>query len=337
MKLRSRPIQWSSVLFFSALAPFVMVEAAVDAEWLPAGEWTLDWSDEFSGEGEVEQWHPMLGYTPTDYQTKDEKGLRWNGATEESAQMYSTRNGNHWLNGEGQLVIRAICDKTVSNDNGLKVETAYLMSGYPDRWDSSEPNGVKWEGKFVSPQDGALYISARVRSDQVIGHSTWFAFWLFTQTRAYNDNPVDGTEVDIIEIAKGEPEYMHHSFNVANHWGKTGASESKQFNSASKPVSTSLVDVMDEDYHVYGLEWTKDIMNCYVDGQLFYTFTENVPSDPVDMMLLLTMEFKPDAWDPNQGDGRFSGPYVSDDDEQREMSRALIDYVRIYTADLTAK
>jgi hypothetical protein len=88
---------------------------------------------------------------------------------------------------------------------------------------------------------------------------------------------------------------------------------------------------------VYGLEWTKDIMNCYVDGQLFYTFTENVPSDPVDMMLLLTMEFKPDAWDPNQGDGRFSGPYVSDDDEQREMSRALIDYVRIYTADLTAK
>ena len=72
-----------------------------DSEWLPEGDWSLDWSDEFSGEGAVTQWHPMLGYTPTEYLNKEEKGLRWSGSTEDSAHMYSTKTGNRWLNGEG--------------------------------------------------------------------------------------------------------------------------------------------------------------------------------------------------------------------------------------------
>ncbi|MGJ8653081.1 MAG: glycoside hydrolase family 16 protein [Opitutaceae bacterium] len=320
-----------SILGFVALLWAFSQAAVAEPEWLPDGNWALDWADEFSGSGSVDNWHPMLGWTPTDYLNEDEKGLRWNGATANTAQMYSMRSGHHWLNGEGQLVIRAVCDKTQSNANGHRVETAYLMTGYPDRWDASEPTGVKWEGKFVSPQDCSLYISARVRSDQVVGHSTWFAFWLFSQTRAYNGNPVDGSEVDIIEIAKGAPNYMNQSFNVANHWAQSGGSESKQFNSASSPTSISLVDVTDSEYHIYSLEWTTEFMKCYVDGQLFYTFTENIPSDPVDMMLLLTMEFQPNAWDPNQGDGRSSGPFVSDTAELREMSRALVDYVRVYT------
>jgi beta-glucanase (GH16 family) len=310
------------------LASFQSVMA--ESEWLPDGNWALDWSDEFSGTGDVEQWYPMLGYTPGEFTEKDEKGLRWNGSSEDTAQMYSARSGQHWLNGEGQLVIRAVSDKTESNANGPKVKAAYLMSGFPERWDKTEPTKVKWAGKFVSPQDGSLYISARVRTDQVIGHSTWFAFWLFSQTRAYNDHPTDGTEVDIIEIAKGAKSYLDHSFNVANHWAKTGGSESKQFNPLSDPPALSLVDVMDSEYHVYGLEWTTEWMKCYVDGQLYYTFTDNIPSDPVDMMLLLTMEFQPNAWDPDQGDGRTSGPYVSDAEDMREMSRALIDYVRVY-------
>jgi beta-glucanase (GH16 family) len=319
------------LLLLSLFILFSFVSSSMAGpEWLPDGDWALDWSDEFSGDGAVEQWYPMLGYTPGDYTTKTEKGLRWNGKTEDTARMYSTQSGNHWLNGDGQLVIRAVCDKTESNTNGFKVKTAYLMSGYPDHWDKSEPAGVKWAGRFVSPKDGALYISTRVRSDQVVGHSTWFAFWLFSQTRAYNGNPTDGTEVDLIEIAKGAPNYMDHIFNVANHWGKTGGSESKQLNPLTDPPALSFVDVMDVDYHVYGLEWTTKYMKCYVDGQLYYTFIENIPSDPVDMMMLLTMEFQPNAWDPNQGDGRTTGPYVSDTAEMREMSRALVDYVRIY-------
>ena len=301
------------------------------AEWVPPeADWVLDWQDEFDGTGEVTKWFPMIGYNSEAYKVETEKALRWSGKTEDSAWMYSTKTGNHWLDGEGNLVLRIVSDKTTSNEHGDKVNAAYLLSGYPEKWEKTEPNGVKWAGKFVSPKETPLFITCRVRTDQVQGYSTWFAFWLFTQTRAYNDNPADGTEVDIIEIPKGEPNYMKTAFNVANHWSKANGAESKQFNALSDPKATDLVDVSDSYYHIYSLEWSTEQMKCYVDGKLAYTFKDHIPSDPVDMMMMLTMEFKVNTWDPKQGDGRVDGPFVSDDEKMREMSRAYVDYVRVY-------
>ncbi|QEG23619.1 family 16 glycosylhydrolase [Mariniblastus fucicola] len=303
-------------------------------EWLPVlenGKWEIDWADEFDGEGEPEKWFPLLGYDPEAYKAADAKGIRWTGGTEETAWMYSTRSGNHWQNGKGQLVMQIVTNKKESNEMGPKVEAAYLLSGRPVAWDSNEPNGAKWDGKFVSPtEETPLYICARVKSDELVGYSTWFAFWLFTETRAYNGNPTDGTEVDVVEIVKGKKNYLNHCFNVANHWKKGGGSESKQFNTLSKPAALDLVDVTDSEYHVYGIEWTTEKMTCFVDGKPYYTFTENIPTKPVDMMMLLTLEFQKDAWDPDQGDGRVEGPAVSEDENTRVMSKVLVDYVRVY-------
>lgn len=342
--------RWQALLYDAAWkkkTDLTVSNVAVQAqgtEWLPSGTWSLEWSDEFNGaagsatDSKVTKWYPMLGYTPTDFTNNAEKGLRWSGSTEDTARFYSTKVGNHWLDGQGNLLIRAVADKVApANANGTRVKSAYLMSGYPGSWDSSEPTGVKWvagNGKFVSPKVGGVakdcYISARVRTDQVQGYSTWFAFWLFTETRPYDAVPSNGTEVDLIEIAKGAPTYLLKSFNVANHWNSSGGSESHQFSAGTTPSSTSFVDVTDSNYHTYGIEWSQSSMKCTVDGKLYYTFTGNIPTDPVDMMMLLTLEFQPNAWDPNQGDGRTAGPYVSDSSSMREMSRALIDYVRVY-------
>ncbi len=299
---------------------------------LPPGTWTLDWNDEFSGDAfEVpSKWYPFVANNPDNYSVNEEKGIRWtDGFDPATARMYSVKD-QHWLDGNGNLVLRAVSDKTQQTVHGDKVETAYLMSGYPEAWDNSDPAAtVRWAGKFVSPQEDPLYISCRVKTTEVVGHSTWFAFWLFSKTRAYNSNPIDGTEVDIIEIAKG-PDWLNESFNVANHWNLSGGSESKQFNALSEPPAQFFVDVQDDNFHTYGLEWTTEKMRCFVDGVPCYTFTENIPSDPVDMMLLLTMEFQVDAWAINQGDGRVSGPFVSDGPQLRVMSRALVDFVRVY-------
>ena len=71
-------------------------------------------------------------------------------------------------------------------------------------------------------------------------------------------------------------------------------------------------------------------MRCFVDGKNYYDFKEHIPTDPVDMLMMLTLEFKKNAWDRDQGDGRTEGPCVSNDENLREMSRVLVDYVRIY-------
>jgi len=47
-------------------------------------------------------------------------------------------------------------------------------------------------------------------------------------------------------------------------------------------------------------------------------------------MILLTLEYQKDMWDPDQGDGRTEGPFVSEDAKQRVMSKVLVDFVRVY-------
>lgn len=138
----------------------------------------------------------------------------------------------------------------------------------------------------------------------------------------------------MIEIVKGKPEYMSSIFTVANHWkdlgdGKPG-SEAKMYNTTSKPKAAELVDVNDDKFHTYGILWSKTEMQCFVDGKSYYTFKEHIPTNPVDMFMMLTLEFKKNAWDREQGDGRIEGPCVSDDENLREMSRVLVDFVRIY-------
>jgi len=248
-ELKGSDVKPSKALANATKKPAVEPAADVShlANWTPEGEWSIDWQDEFDGKGSPKKWYPFLGHTPTDFADRTEKGLRWTGKTEDSSWMYTSKTGNHVLNGKGQLVMRIVAEKDKTNANGLKVSSAYLMTGYPEKWDDTEPTNVKWAGKFVSPADGPLYISARIKTNQIKGHSTWFAFWLFSQTRAYNGNPADGTEVDIVEITKGKKDYINHSFNVANHWAQGGkGSEALQLNSGSDPTAKSLVDVNDD-------------------------------------------------------------------------------------------
>jgi hypothetical protein len=89
-------------------------------EWLPPGDWTIDWKDEFDGPaGETPaNWFPLLGYNPDDFKANSEKGIRWSGTTANTSWMYSTKSGNHWLDGQGNLVTRVVADKTHDNSHG---------------------------------------------------------------------------------------------------------------------------------------------------------------------------------------------------------------------------
>lgn len=153
-----------------------LIGEAEHDQWLPTGNWKVDWQDEFDGTGEPDKWFPMLGYDPEAFAANEAKGLRWTDIGEDSAWMYSTKTGNHWLDGKGNLVLRIVSDKKDKNLLGPKTKAGYLLSGYPDKWDKTEPNNVKWAGKSVSAADGPIYICTRIKTDQLKGWSTWFAF-----------------------------------------------------------------------------------------------------------------------------------------------------------------
>lgn len=312
--------------------------------------WGMVWNDEF--DTDLANWFPFLGYNSDEHDAYTEFPLRWAGATPDTAWMYSMKQGRHRLgNEDGETVLELDATCINPGQSNWKVETAYLSTGRPLFWGPNGSGPVWGGGKFVNANDTELYISTRVKTNKVVGWSTWFAFWLHSPKYAYNDNPADGTEFDLIEIPKGQPTYMETAFNVANHWrleeyddnGNVvvpAGTESKQFNNASDPTDLSLVDVREDAWHTYGVHWkvdpnnlndpSKTFMKCYVDGKHYYTFTDNLPTDPVDMMMFLTMEFKKDQWDGNQGDGRINGPAVATNGNERVMSRAFVDYVRIH-------
>jgi hypothetical protein len=304
---------------------------------------TLIFEDNFdSGATKVlpdsSKWFPQLGNASWEYEHNTEKPLRWSdGNNAETAWMYSCRadlsstKSQYYYKQDGNLVLQAICHKNDTNEHGAKVKCGYLMTGYPSGGDN--PDGKpKYSGHFFNPQNGKIEIECKIKTIDVKGASTWFAFWAFNENYAYNGNSIDGTELDFFELPKGtgEGSWLNNTFNVANHWLKSDGSESKSFNSTTTPSVPELCQNLDGDWHTWKVVWTEDQVECFVDGKWYYTINQHIPSNPTQMMLLLTLEFKLNQWSGNAGDGRVVGNYVSDNSDYRIMSRVYIDYIKVW-------
>ena len=230
------------------------------------------------------------------------------------------------------------------------------MTGFPQGWRAPRgwsrsdgrniPNWVTGgpdKGIFVGPNDGPIYLTARVKANQVLGYGTWFAFWALSETQNYQDNdfpaPIKkGTELDIVEIFNGPNPDMENAYTVNNHIRKDAVgSVGKRFDPGPNHENAHI-NVRDNNYHDYGMEWYKGtgsnnagaFVKFYVDGKLVFSTTRNIPTDPDDMMMLLTMEFKPGSWGDGGVDGRYTGPKVKEESGYREMSRVLVDHVHVY-------
>ena len=274
---------------------------------------------------------------------------------------------------EGHLVLRAAVDKrdTLNNASfgnaGPKVECAYLQTGRP-----VNPNSVSgyplptyqgdnasytldpWAGKFVEPGPKGIYLSCRAKMNK-LGHSTWFAFWAHTHTQAYENKTVNainnpnqsvfnsstGTEIDIVEIWGSKQAYVLNAFSNNNHWkdgfganaGSVGVRYDNGGTNTTEPLAPTGLTVEDGNWHEFGVHWMPNELVYYVDGQETFRTQSNVPSNPRDMMILLTLEFQVDKWEGNQGDGRTTtdtNGYISDNSTLRVLSEVEVDWVRVH-------
>jgi len=74
-----------------------------------------------------------------------------------------------------------------------------------------------------------------------------------------------GTEIDVFEIG-GKAKGFEHRYNMNVHVFRTPASKEKNHWSCHGRWDAPFR--LADDYHVYGLEWTKDEIRYYVDGVL---------------------------------------------------------------------
>ena len=110
----------------------------------------------------------------------------------------------------------------------------------------------------------------RAKIPQGIG--TWPALWMLGQNIDEVSWPACG-ELDIMEHVGKNPRFIHSTIHNKSGYG-------------SSPY-TGIIKVDDpfNEFHIYGMEWTKEFIDFFVDGKLVYHYqpeTRNADNWPFD-------------------------------------------------------
>ena len=115
-------------------------------------------------------------------------------------------------------------------------------------------------GKF-STKYGRVEIKAQLPK----GDWLWPAIWMLPVEEAYGGWPSSG-EIDIMESRGNDASCTAGGNNVfasTLHWGPNYDANGWEQTHAEYTSATSLAD----DFHIYGLKWTKDRIQTYIDSE----------------------------------------------------------------------
>lgn len=151
------------------------------------------------------------------------------------------------------------------------------------------------------------YMEARAKLP--VGKGIWPAFWMLGSNIGKVGWPLSG-EIDILEYVGKEPHFVYTSLHTKDSHGNT--------------VNTrkTKIDNIEEGFHLYAINWTREKIEFFVDDNLVYTFA---PKDkPVEVWpfdqpfyFLINMAVG----------GDFGGPDVDDTIFPQEFQ---VDYIRVY-------
>lgn len=177
---------------------------------------------------------------------------------------------------------------------------------------------------ITAKKDGDNYTSTRIttknkkefqygrmeaRAKLPVGYGIWPAFWMLGSNFKEVGWPKCG-EIDILEYIGREPHMVFTTLHTQSSHGNS-----------INTKKTSFPNIED-GFHIFAMDWTKDKMDFFVDDILVYTFQ---PENKTE-----------DTWPYNQPfyflinvaiGGNFGGPKVDDAIFPQDFT---IDYIRVY-------
>jgi beta-glucanase (GH16 family) len=149
-----------------------------------------------------------------------------------------------------------------------------------------------------------------------VGGANWPAFWALGDSITDVGWPLSG-EIDIAEQGGDRPTRNSSAVHYSNLNQATCCDNHRY-------VVGEIVDEADytADFHTYGLAWTPNMLQFYVDGELFYTvypgnMGENYWAFNAPFFLIF-----------DNATGPFGGDYTN-----WQSSQTVIDYVRVWQLD----
>ena len=226
------------------------------------------------------------------------------GAPNDSIWGYEEGTGSDgWGNNELQYYTKR-ADNVVVEDGMLKItaiKEAYEGSDYTSA-------RILTKGKFAQ-QYGRFEARIKVPS----GKGFWPAFWMLGANFDTVGWPYCG-EIDVMENRGSEPTIIGGSLHGPGYSGGNPVTKEYQL----------MSDRFDTGFHVFGVEWTEDYVNYYVDDVLYNQITRDdvsgewVFDQPFFIVLNLAVG------------GNYDGTPSEDTEFPQQM---LVDYVRVYAAE----
>ncbi len=284
----------TSIVIASAVvlaATFWPVQRAL-AQTPPAqSAWQLVWSDEFNGPAGTPPSASNWNY--------DLGGGGWgNGELE----TYTNSVNNVFQDGNGNLVIQAIRDASGN------FTSARLQTGAPGA--STDFTDLSWQYGLVE---------ARIKLP--FGLGVWPAFWMLGEDIATVSWPQCG-EVDIMENFGTFNNNATVNNGTAHGPGYSGGS------GITAAITLPFGETVYDDYHIYALEWSENMVQFYVDGVPYNTVTPaSIPAGDqwvfnAPFFILLNLAIG--------GPSTFLG--TPDPSTPFPNQQLVVDYVRVYQA-----
>lgn len=187
---------------------------------------------------------PLEGY---DLAWNDE----FNEGTELSSEWTHEVQKDHWVNNELQNYVNH------KSPNGKLVTE--IVDGKL-RINCFKENGKIYSGRVYGKKNQGWkygYVEASIKLPK--GKGTWPAFWMMPVK--FTKWPDDG-EIDIMEEVGYHPNYVSSSLHATGHVHSNNTQVTKEV----------LCDGAEGGFHTYGMEWTPDYFQFYVDGKktLYY-------------------------------------------------------------------
>ena len=151
------------------------------------------------------------------------------------------------------------------------------------------------------------YIETRAKLPR--GKGVWPAFWMLGKNISKIGWPTCG-EIDILEYVGKEPNTIFTSLH-------TKASHGNTINSKK-----TVINNVEDDFHIYAIDWQKEKIDFYIDNVLVYTFQpEEKTTDiwPFKQRFYFILNLAVG--------GNFGGPEI---DDTIFPQKFVIDYIKVY-------